>query len=756
MSTADVFQDYKWSGDEAYLSVRAKCVHSASDSDSRLVRVPKDHLHRDFELMLQIAAGVYGVAEWQKCALEVRHASGPTSDKRVITSRREWLDFHAYERILRGERPHVHNIAAPYSTGGGFGHYSLDPKKVHYQPVVLVRKPSALSVNDLYESNGTRRIVGATSSAQAAGAASTSSTKTSSKPATNLVQAEMNAGIRDALLADPIFKQALENVRKRSERDTISQNVSTPVSRAAHAKTAGDTSTFKPSSLTAAPAASQPAVPLPATSTAQAPSTVPAISPAVAPVTESVQELIRTSTKLCSEVMGWTRALRDEVRPSTALNGNASLPSAAQDFRRSMDVLIAAAGDIAAAVQLRSVTSGDGSRPPSASASISAPAPPQSAAPSTAHAATVPEQVEAVPTTTQALRPDAKPAQQEADTSAVAHAPWRQGASVEGSGATYEEIMAACRAQGEAQGRAFGEISARRAAKLGLGREEHEHNSTPSNVSDDGFSLVEHEHTGREEQVVSEQARKQHTATKIALGSAAPNVPNEPQSNSLHNKGAKLNNSEPLTITDEIAAHNAYMQDAWQKRLSEMGHVGQPRDERDGALRGSQGFGSQEKKLASKTAKGKERALSPSLAHRKPSPKIEQADDPVPAEQITDSAQQAEVEATNATLANNFDKFLEEMRQARNESRYAPRQPKPSKVQATTAPQAKSPSHQQAVKPEGKDDEVSTQPTKGPKVEGGSAKPNAEPATAPSEMNKHLEDAFAAMLQKAQSTKGPG
>ncbi|PWN42764.1 hypothetical protein IE81DRAFT_114787 [Ceraceosorus guamensis] len=166
MSTADVFQDYKWSGDEAYLSVRAKCVHSASDCDSRLVRVPKDHLHRDFELMLQIAAGVYGVAEWQKCALEVRHASGPTSDKRVITSRREWLDFHAYERILRGERPHVHNTAAPYSTGGGFGHYSLDPKKVHYQPVVLVRKPSALSVNDLHLPACTSRMGHVESSAR--------------------------------------------------------------------------------------------------------------------------------------------------------------------------------------------------------------------------------------------------------------------------------------------------------------------------------------------------------------------------------------------------------------------------------------------------------------------------------------------------------------------------------------------------------------------------------------------------------------
>ncbi|PWN42765.1 hypothetical protein IE81DRAFT_114770 [Ceraceosorus guamensis] len=453
--------------------------------------------------------------------------------------------------------------------------------------------------------------------------------------------------------------------------------------------------------------------------------------------------------------MGWTRALRDEVRPSTALNGNASLPSAAQDFRRSMDVLIAAAGDIAASVQLRNVTGGDGSRPPSASASISAPAPPQSAAPSATHTATVPEQVKAVPSTTQALRPETKPAQQETDTSAITPAPHRQGATVKGTGATYEEIMAACRAQGEAQGRAFGEISARRAAKLGLGRDEHEHNSTPSNVSDDGFSLVEHEHTGREEQVVSEQARKQHTATSIALGSAAPNVPNEPQSNSLHNKGTQLNNSEPLTITDEIAAHNAYMQDAWQKRLSEMGHVGQSRAERDAALRGSQEFGSQKKQLASKIAKGKERAVSPSLAHRKPSPKIEQADDPVPAEQTTDPAQQAEVEATNATLANNFDKFLEEMRQARNESPYVARQPKPSKMQATAAPQANSPSHQQAAEPKGKDDGVSTLPAKRPKVEGGSDNLNSEPATAPSEMNKHLEDAFKAMLQKAQSTKAP-
>lgn len=92
-----------------------------------------------------------------------------------------------------------------------------------------------------------------------------------------------------------------------------------------------------------------------------------------------------------------------------------------------------------------------------------------------------------------------------------------------------------------------------------------------------------------------------------------------------------------------------------------------------------------------------------------------------------------------------FEKLLQDMRQARNETPYAVRQTKASQIQASGDVRDPSPAQQQQQQQPALGDQVkedSSRPADQAQLNASPVAPGKEASTAPSEMNKQLEKCF--------------
>jgi hypothetical protein len=118
-----------------------------------------------------------------------------------------------------------------------------------------------------------------------------------------------------------------------------------------------------------------------------------------------------------------------------------------------------------------------------------------------------------------------------------------------------DEIMARCRAQGEAQGRAFGDLAAARAERLGRPRAPSPEPQAPaeqqtgpsSTAGSEAFEVVEHE----------APAAQASASTAASTGSTPAPQPSE-----------------------RVVQTNTALSSAWEQRLAQMGHSGLSRAQR--------------------------------------------------------------------------------------------------------------------------------------------------------------------------------
>lgn len=199
----------------------------------------------------------------------------------------------------------------------------------------------------------------------------------------------------------------------------------------------------------------------------------------------------------------------------------------------------------------------------------------------------------------------------------------------------FDRMMARNRSQGMALGQAFGDITARRAARLNPNRQNEEW-----------------------------EAKAEERIQTLS----SPSL-NNPTSNPVHSSSSPPSSTTtqiPIQISESVQRTNQMLNDSWMQRLQQMGHQSQPKPY--GTRRGY-GSGNQQNVDPTTTSSSSQSQASNSndIANQTAEAVAAVADEP--------SSQPQSVEETNKTLENAFEEMLAKMRGGNNQKMASPSQP---------------------------------------------------------------------------------